>query len=734
MSDIAAALTGSLPRDGSAGMTGPLILSNSNPTNPLEAVSKAYVQSFMVYATGMPVGAAMPFLGNTPPPGFLVCDGQAVSRTTYAELFAVIGTIYGAGDGVHTFNVPDLRNQFIRGKADDRAVGSLQAGSFASHTHPVSDPGHTHGVSASQAAHGHVITTGSHNHSVNDPGHSHNNQYGLLAGPYGSAPNGGSFLEWTNVPTQSAGTGISIQTAGNLGGSADSQQPAVTATIASATTNETIGSTGGTETVPQNMALIYVVKAVNDTTQVGAVTSLSSSDSNMIAIDSTNPAIPELDIKSNIAFGIPKLDAGGKILLAQLPQGSSVLLGYFDASSGANPSQAFPATNYSNGESYIVSVGGTILVRDPATSVESNVLVAVGGILLYLEGQTQPDGWYYSIPVAASSAANISFLPEGTIAATNVQAAIAELDGETQAALGTKAPASAGTALGTSVTPTGTIAATNVQAALAELDGDIQALGVPPASGITFTPTGTIAATNVQAAIVEVADEAVQVSGDTMTGALAAPAFQTGSSGDPAKNFTLSVPAAPDGTMKLARGNAGATTQDIMTVDAAGKVAFPQGATANDPTKLPLAGGTVTGQIKGIAPAAAADLTRKDYVDSKFVTSGVVVVALSSEGGSLSSANADMMWSRAGDIVTLSVRYEILNVGTATGALFANVIANGAPPPRAGFVPCGVGRDPNGQMLQTFISGNSLAAFKYDNGGVANFAGNGRMAITYVAA
>ena len=51
---------------------------------------------------------------------------------------------------------------------------------------------------------------------------------------------------------------------------------------------------------------------------------------------------------------------------------------------------------------------------------------------------------------------------------------------------------------------------------------------------------------------------------------------QLGLSGDPAKNFTFSVPAAPDGTMKLARGNAGATTQDIMTVDAAGKVAFPQ--------------------------------------------------------------------------------------------------------------------------------------------------------------
>jgi hypothetical protein len=58
---------------------------------------------------------------------------------------------------------------------------------------------------------------------------------------------------------------------------------------------------------------------------------------------------------------------------------------------------------------------------------------------------------------------------------------------------------------------------------------------------------------------------------------------QLGLSSDPAKNFTLSVPAAPDGTMKLARGNAGATTQDIMTVAADGKVAFPQGPVQSGP-------------------------------------------------------------------------------------------------------------------------------------------------------
>jgi len=574
LGDIGEALTQSLDRNGRGAMLAPLILSSSTPTQSLEAVSKAYVESKLVYATGMPVASVCAFASLTAPVGWLKCDGAAVSRATYSVLFGIIGTTYGVGDGSTTFNLPDLVGEFIRGTPVGRNVGTKQAGSFASHVHAVQDPGHTHGVTASQAAHSHGITTGSHGHSINDPGHRHNAVVGQNVAGSGLSGGGGVIIANQTDP---AGTGISINIAGNLGGSSDAQQPAVTVTVASSTTGETIGATGGAETVPQNIAMDFYIKALPDASGVNSIISIESSDDNMISINETNPAIPELVIHSNTPFGIPKLDAGGKILLAQLPAGATVLLGYFDASSGANPSQENPGTDYSNGELYIVSVGGTILVRDPATSVESNVLVAVGGTLLYLEGQTQPDGWYYSIPVAASSASNISFLPEGTISATNVQAAIAELDSETQASLATKAPTSAGTAAGTSLVPVGFITSTDVQDAFGEVTSAIGAISTPPASGVTFVPTGTITATDVQTAVSEVADEAVQVSGDTMTGPLLNPQYQVGSSGDPAKNFTLSVPAAPDGTMKLARGNAGATTQDIMTVDAAGKVAFPAG-------------------------------------------------------------------------------------------------------------------------------------------------------------
>lgn len=58
--------------------------------------------------SGVPVGTIIPFAGNSVPQGYLLCDGSAISRTTYASLFAVIGTIYGAGDGSTTFNLPNF--------------------------------------------------------------------------------------------------------------------------------------------------------------------------------------------------------------------------------------------------------------------------------------------------------------------------------------------------------------------------------------------------------------------------------------------------------------------------------------------------------------------------------------------------------------------------------------------------------------------------------------------------
>jgi phage-related tail fiber protein len=90
---------------------------------------------------GVPSGAVFWFAASTAPTGYLKANGAAVSRTTYAALFAVVGTTFGAGDGSTTFNLPNLLGEFIRGWDDGRGVdpgrvfGSAQADEFESHTH-----------------------------------------------------------------------------------------------------------------------------------------------------------------------------------------------------------------------------------------------------------------------------------------------------------------------------------------------------------------------------------------------------------------------------------------------------------------------------------------------------------------------------------------------------------------------------------------------------------------------
>lgn len=94
-----------------------------------------------VTLAAIPAGAIFSFPTVNAPSGFLECDGSALSRTTYASLFAVLGTTYGVGDGITTFNIPDLRGEFIRGFDNGRGVdvgrtiGSWQVDEFKEHTH-----------------------------------------------------------------------------------------------------------------------------------------------------------------------------------------------------------------------------------------------------------------------------------------------------------------------------------------------------------------------------------------------------------------------------------------------------------------------------------------------------------------------------------------------------------------------------------------------------------------------
>lgn len=89
-----------------------------------------------------PIGSILPFGGSAAPAGFLLCDGSAISRTFYADLFAVIGTTFGVGDGSTTFNVPDMRQRFPLGKAVS-GTGAILGGSGGQidHVHTLSTLG-----------------------------------------------------------------------------------------------------------------------------------------------------------------------------------------------------------------------------------------------------------------------------------------------------------------------------------------------------------------------------------------------------------------------------------------------------------------------------------------------------------------------------------------------------------------------------------------------------------------
>lgn len=114
--------------------------------NSSRLATTAFVQQLVGLIAGAipaatPPGTVSAYAGATAPAGYLVCDGSAISRSTYSALFAAIGTTYGVGNGSTTFNVPDLRGEFIRGLDGGRgidtgrALGSAQSDALKEHQH-----------------------------------------------------------------------------------------------------------------------------------------------------------------------------------------------------------------------------------------------------------------------------------------------------------------------------------------------------------------------------------------------------------------------------------------------------------------------------------------------------------------------------------------------------------------------------------------------------------------------
>lgn len=239
-------------------------------------------------------GVVVPYAGTVPPAGWLECNGQAISRVLYARLFEVLGSNFGNGDGSNTFNLPDLRGEFIRGWDNKRGIdperefGKFQEDQLQTHRHE--DHGHTHNDSGHRHEdHGHTHSDSGHRHedsghSHSDAGHSHNDAG--HAHPHfhfqkiAAVADGDDLTDWdgrgnhradgrstayANIQTSHANiqpsrAEIQMAHANIEMAHANIQTAHAAIEGAHANISEPINARCGTETRPRNIALMYIIK------------------------------------------------------------------------------------------------------------------------------------------------------------------------------------------------------------------------------------------------------------------------------------------------------------------------------------------------------------------------------------------------------------------------------------------------------------------------------------------
>lgn len=199
------------------------------------AAATGVAWSTVVTPASVPTGSLTAYAGATEPSGWLFCSGQAVSRTTYSALFAVLGTTYGSGDGSTTFNLPDLRNRFVAGKGAETWSDTLneKAGSkdliVVSHFH--SGPTHSHSFT--------TFNAGDHLHQIKVKNNAAAYGSGLL-GPSTTT----SWVTGEYEPTENAGDHFHT-------GNTDNNTAADTGTT---------GSSGTNANLPPYITLNHIIK------------------------------------------------------------------------------------------------------------------------------------------------------------------------------------------------------------------------------------------------------------------------------------------------------------------------------------------------------------------------------------------------------------------------------------------------------------------------------------------
>ena len=223
LNDVANALTGSIAADGQTPITGNMNLNNNriinltDPTNAQDGATKTYTDTAIstAVAAGLATinsvitGSIQLWPTASAPSGYLLCNGSAVSRTTYATLFAVIGTTFGAGDTTTTFNLPNY--------VDKMPIG---AGTIAA-------------LAATGGSKDAIVVSHTHTATVTDPGHLHAYRYDPGVAQNGSGRNGTGGGNSLN--TDSAFTGISVS-------------------------NSTTGSSGTNANLPPYLGISFIIK------------------------------------------------------------------------------------------------------------------------------------------------------------------------------------------------------------------------------------------------------------------------------------------------------------------------------------------------------------------------------------------------------------------------------------------------------------------------------------------
>jgi microcystin-dependent protein len=199
---------------------------------------------------GIPTGMGADWYATAAPAGFLLCDGSAVNRTTYAALFAVIGTAWGGGDGINTFNLPDCRGRVIVGVGTQAEVNALAANDGTPVASRRVRHAHTNGLTANHnIGAGHNLTLPDHRHvNVSRNGASNSSNSDYKSGTLGDgSTGGGSNPDPIN------------QTAGQI-----SSAPAINGGVqinGGVTLSGTIGVTGGTADGPSYVVANKVIKS-----------------------------------------------------------------------------------------------------------------------------------------------------------------------------------------------------------------------------------------------------------------------------------------------------------------------------------------------------------------------------------------------------------------------------------------------------------------------------------------